>query len=401
MNNLIFEDDQFASKVLGLLGDTAFKAADIGEVVSTAEKIKEGDYQSWCEEWTKTAKRLQKVAEDSYSDGHLISARKAYLRASNYYRIAEFYLHENPEDPKIEELYSASLDCFSHVMKLNKPIIEEVKIPYENTTLPGHFYKLEDSDEPKPVLIAMTGFDGTKEAFYGVAMDALEHGMHCITFEGPGQGEAVHKQKLFFRHDYEKVITPVVDYLLTRKEVDPKKIVLWGQSLGGYLAPRAAAFETRLAACIANGGVNDFLGGFTSIFNMPREEFLNFARSDSEGFNKAVKEKMELNSKAKWSFSHGMYVFGVNTPAEFILKGGDFYMKGLAEKIQCPTLIVDSENDKLLRNQAKQLYNELTCHKDFILFTAEEGAEFHCKAGAKLIANERIFSWIEKILRDI
>lgn len=401
MNNLIFEDDQFASKVLGLLGDTAFKAADIGEVVSTAQKIKEGDYESWCEEWTKTAKRLQKVAEDSYSDGHLISARKAYLRASNYYRIAEFYLHENPEDQKIEELYNASLDCFSHVMKLNKPVIEEVKIPYENTTLPAHFYKLEDSEEPKPVLIAMTGFDGTKEAFYGMAMDALEHGMHCITFEGPGQGEAVHKQQLFFRHDYEKVITPVVDYLLTRKEVDPKRIILWGQSLGGYLAPRAAAFEHRLAGCIANGGVYDFLGGFTSIFNMPREKFLDFARSNSEEFNKAVKEKMELNSKAKWSFSQGMYVFGVNTPAEFILKVGYFYMKGLAEKIQCPTLIVDSENDKLLRNQARQLYEELTCHKDFTLFTAEEGAEFHCQAGAKLIANERIFSWIEKILRDI
>lgn len=401
MNNLIFEDDQFASKVLGVLGDTAFKAADIGEVVSTAQKIKEGDYQSWCDEWTKTAKRLQKVAEDSYSDGHLISARKAYLRASNYYRIAEFYLHENPENLKIDELYNASIDCFSHVMKLNKPVIEEVKIPYENTTLPGHFYKLEDSEEPKPVLIAMTGFDGTKEAFYGMAMDALEHGMHCITFEGPGQGEAVHKQKLFFRHDYEKVITPLIDYLLTRKEVDPKKIVLWGQSLGGYLAPRAAAFEHRIAGCIANGGVYDFLGGFTSIFNIPREQFLNFARYDSKGFNKAVKEKMELSSKAKWSFSHGMYVFGVNTPAEFIAKVGDFYMKGLAEKIQCPTLIVDSEEDKLLRNQAKQLYEELTCYKDFILFTSEEGAEFHCQAGAKLIANERIFSWIEKILRDI
>lgn len=77
MNNLIFKDNQFASKVLGLLGDTAFKAADIGEVVSTAEKIKEADYESWCEEWTKTAKRLQKVAEDSYSDGHLISAKKS------------------------------------------------------------------------------------------------------------------------------------------------------------------------------------------------------------------------------------------------------------------------------------------------------------------------------------
>ncbi|AWI03418.1 alpha/beta hydrolase [Clostridium drakei] len=140
-------------------------------------------------------------------------------------------------------------------MELNHPVIKSVMVPYEGTTLPAHYYQLNDTNEPKPVLILLTGFDGTKEEFYGLAMTALEHGMNCLAIEGPGQGEVVKKQHLYFRYDYEAIVTPAVDYLLANEEVDPEKIVLWGESFGGYLAPRAAAFEHRLAACIANSGI--------------------------------------------------------------------------------------------------------------------------------------------------
>lgn len=89
--HLLFKDDQFDFQVLRLLGETAYAAADIGEVVSTAEKIKEGDYEDWCTEWTKTAKRLHDIADEAAANGYAISARKAYLRASNYYRTAELW----------------------------------------------------------------------------------------------------------------------------------------------------------------------------------------------------------------------------------------------------------------------------------------------------------------------
>ncbi|MBU3187767.1 alpha/beta hydrolase family protein [Clostridium estertheticum] len=401
MKNLIFNDDQFAFQLIRLLGESTFGASDIGEVISTAERIKEGDYKSWCNEWSNTAQRLHKIADDCYLKGHMISAKKAYLRASNYYRTAEFYMHENPNDSKISELYELSLECFSYVMKLNTPFIERVEIQYEGTTLPGHYYRLENSNEPKPVLIAMTGFDGTKEEFYGLAMTALEHGMNCLTIEGPGQGEVARKQNLFFRHDYEKVVIPVVDYLISRSETDPDKIVLWGESLGGYLAPRAAAFEHRIAACIANGGVYDFLGGYVHGTDTTREELVNFAHSNPDKLNKSLYDEMKTNSKSRWAISHGMYVFGADNPAELVLKGDKFYLKGIAEKIKCPTLVLDAENDGLLGGQAKPLYENLLCKKDYMMFTSEEGAEFHCQVGAKLIGNERIFSWIETILKNI
>ena len=242
MRNLIFKDDQFAFQLFRLLGEAVYEASDIGEVISTAEKIEEGNYTSWCDEWRKTAERIHKIADESYSEGHMVSARKAYLRAANYYRTAEFYMHENPDDPNIEELYDLSFECFSKVMKLNTPVIERIEIPYEGTTLPAHYYRLGNSDEPKPVLIAMTGYDGTKEEFYGLAMTALEYGMNCLTFEGPGQGEVVRKQNLFFRHDYEKVVTPVIDYLDIKTRNRSKKNCFMGRKLRWLSCSKSCCF---------------------------------------------------------------------------------------------------------------------------------------------------------------
>lgn len=393
----IFKDNQFSFQILRLLGGATSCTSDIGEVISTAQKIKEGDFESWCKEWTELAKRIENFANECYSNGHLISARQAYLRASNYYRTAEFYLHENPNDPRINDLYNKSIYCFSYVMKLNTPAIEAIEIPYEHTTLPGHFYHIDN--KPRPTLVLVNGFDGTKEEFYGLAMSALEHGMNFFTFEGPGQGEAVRKQHLFFRYDYEKVISPVLDYLLSRKEIDPNAIVLMGESFGGYLAPRAAAFDKRIAACIANGGVYDFMR-FRKPSNFSREDFFAYVRNNQDEVNAINYEEIKKNSEMRWAISHGMYVSDAKTPAEFILKTEEYYLKGIAEKITCPTLVIDTENENFFPGQAKVLYDELECKKDFMLFTKDECAEEHCQVGAKLIAGERIFNWIEDTINN-
>lgn len=397
MKNIIFKNDSFAFETLRLLSETAYGMADIGEVLATAEKIIEGDKNSWCKEWTITAKRLHHNADTYLKNGHLISARKTYLRAYNYYRSAEFYLHGNINDQRIIKLTEAGLTCFSKVMNLNNPVIEPVKIPYEMTTLPGHYYKCPHISKV-PTLILMTGFDGTKEELYGMAMAALEHGMNCLIFEGPGQGEALHRQHLHFRYDYEAVVTPVVDFVLSLDGVDPDKIILMGVSLGGYLAPRAAAYEHRLAACVANGGVYSFSAAVKNSFS--DSSLFDMAGTDPDKFNKIIDKTSANNAVLKWALEHGMFVFGSDTPAQFILEIKNFTMKNCAEKIQCPTLIVDSEKDKMMPGQARLLYDALTCKKDFMLFTAEEGAGEHGQCGAKLLANERILSWIDSELSN-
>lgn len=393
---LVFKDDDFAFQFLRIIGGTAFGFADVGESIAAAEKIKDGDFEDWCGNWTYTAKRLHQFADDSYANGHRVSASEAYMRASSYYRAAEFYLHGNPGDPRIEQLYEESLQCFKKAVELGDAPMDFVKIPYENDTLPGHFYRAGGSGA-KPTLIIMTGFDGTKEELYGIALAAVKRGINCLAIEGPGQGEVVRKQHLKFRPDYEKVITAVVDYLVSREDVNAKRIILWGESLGGYLAPRGAAFEHRLFACIADSGIYDFLAAKIPT-DIPRDKFYAYIAANPEKANQEFESYMSKSNFMKWFFHHGMYVVGAETPAELMLKLKEYTLAGLTEQIQCTTLIVDGENEQFAGSQAKILYDMLNCPKEFMFFTNEEGAGDHCQIGSPLIAYERIFNWIEETL---
>lgn len=401
----IFEDPQFSFQMLRALGGAVCGASDIGECLSTGYRIKEGDFESWHDEWSKTAERIHKFADGCVMGANKVkarevSAREAYLRASNYYRLAEFYLHGDPTDPRIDELSTKSMVCFSKFLRLGGAQVEIVEIPYEDTTLPGHFYPVDNSGEPRPTLIVQTGFDGTIEELYGNAIGAIARGMNCLAFEGPGQGQVIRKQGLTFRHDWEKVVTPVVDFALSLPGVDPKKVALMGLSFGGYLAPRAAAFEHRLAACIANGGVFDFIGSRVPP-NMSREDFLGFIKSDPESFEKGVLELAKTNPEIRWGIQNGMYTFGAKSPGDWFIMCGDYTLEGVADKITCPTLIIDSEADHSFPGQAKPLYDALTCPKTWMLFTAEESAEEHCQIGAALISGERILNWLEDTLADV
>jgi pimeloyl-ACP methyl ester carboxylesterase len=317
------------------------------------------------------------------------------MRASNYYRAAEFYLHGDPADPRITELSSKGVELFRKALTCEEVRVEMVDIPYEGTTLPGYFYPCDATGEPRPTLILQTGFDGTQEELYlGGVTAATRRGFHCLTFEGPGQGRVIREQGLPFRVDWEKVVTPVVDYALSRPEVQADKIALEGVSFGGYMAPRAAAFEHRLAACIANGGVYDFMGSHVPE-GMERDQFFDLIRQDTAGFDKGMFEMMKTNTDMRWSITNGMFTFGVDSPGEWMLKASEYNLGGVADKVKCPTLVIDVENELNFTGQAKLLYDALTYPKTWMLFTIEEGAEEHCQIGAALLSAQRIFDWLE------
>ncbi len=191
-------------------------------------------------------------------DGHTASARRAFMRASNYYRAAEFYVRDDPQDPRSLQGWLSSHDCFAEAARLSDPPFEAVEIPYEGTPLPGYFFLADDSGERRPTVITMSGMDGyAEECYWGVAAAALERGYNCLAFDGPGQGGVLRQREVPFRPDWEAVVTPVLDFALKRPEVDPERIALMGRSFGGYLAPRAASAEHRLAALVADPGQFD------------------------------------------------------------------------------------------------------------------------------------------------
>lgn len=393
----VFDDPQFSFQTLRALSGAIYGASDIGECLSTVYRITEGDFESWYSEWNRTAERIHRLAEQFLEAGHVVSAREAFLRASNYYRLAEFYLHGDPGDPRIKELSAASADCFSEFARLSDFHLQSLRIPYEGTTLPGHFYTVDDSGEARPTLIAQTGFDGTIEELYSLAMGAVSRGFNCLTFEGPGQGSVIRDQGLVFRPDWENVITPVVDYTVKLTGVDSENVALMGISFGGYLAPRGAAFEHRLAALIANGGVFSFIESKVPD-GMTLDQMLEFIRNDPEEFNRGAWKMAETDSEMRWGMQNGIFTFGADSPGDWWLKAADYTMEGIADRIACPTLIIDSEGDSEFPGEAKKLFDALECPKTWMAFTAEEGAEEHCQVGAGFLSGEKVFNWLADTL---
>lgn len=256
MNPLFFPDDvQFWFETLRSFGHIAYGGADFGEVATTAQRIRPGDYDSWHDEWRRIADRVADEGWNSLAGGHQVSARDAFLRASNYYRNAEFFLHGDPADPRIRSTYDAAVDCFRQAAALSVPAIVPVEIPYRDTVLPGYLYRTDDSGAARPTVVMCNGFDGSVEEmhFFGAAA-AVERGYTVLSFDGPGQPGTRHRDGLIFRPDWEHVVGPVVDHAQALPEVDPDRIALFGASMGGLLAPRAAAFDHRIAALIALDG---------------------------------------------------------------------------------------------------------------------------------------------------
>ncbi|MER7771695.1 alpha/beta fold hydrolase [Kitasatospora sp. NPDC096140] len=402
MRPLLFPDDaQFWYETLRSFGHIAYGGADFGEVAATSARITPGDYDSWHDEWLATADRVAGEARRALEAGHPVSARDGFLRASNYYRSAEFFLHGRPCDPRHDHAYDRSVECFRAAAALFSPRIEPVEIPYEGTTLPGYLYRADTSGAPRPTLILHNGFDGTAEEmhFFG-AMAGVERGYTVLAFDGPGQPGPLHHQGLVFRPDWENVVGPVLDFALTLPEVDGERVALLGNSMGGLLAPRAAAFEHRLAAVVALDGVYDLGEAVLRLVPGGRAEAERRLRADADPeLDARLEHLIATDPVLRWALNHGMYVMGVDTPRAFAAAYLDHHLRdGIAERITCPTLVCEAAEDLFFAGQARALHDHLTCPKTLLEFTAEEGADAHCQAGAQRLALARIYDWLDDTL---
>jgi hypothetical protein len=191
--------------VRGILAGAYGEGGAFGELYSTARRIVDRDVESWTVEWTGTAERVEAIAHDCLSGGHVVSAREAFLRASLYWRTGLFYLES--KDPRQLLMYHRHRSCFRQGSALFDPPIEPVRIPYENgKTLPGYFMRASASGGPRPTLMILGGGDTTCEELYdfGGGAAAVRRGYNAFLWEGPGQvGAYALDPSLTYRPDWE------------------------------------------------------------------------------------------------------------------------------------------------------------------------------------------------------
>jgi len=269
-----------------------------------------------------------------------------------------------------------------------------MKIPYERTTLPAYFFRPSGAAAKKaPLLIVHSGRDAWAEDDTYIAMDAVARGWSCILVDGPGMGQTLRLQGLPFRPDWEKVITPVVDWAVSQPGVDPARIALVGISMGGALAPRAAAFEHRLKLVVANPGVLEWSRVVTGYITERIPQAADLPDKDPAAFNALMDRIVTENPFMRWGMRDTMWKHGCTTAAQLFTEMKKYTNRGFTDRITAKMLVIDGEAEEF--GQAKELYDALRGPRDYMMFTAREAAQLHVQTGATAVQSQRIFDWLE------
>jgi 2,6-dihydroxypseudooxynicotine hydrolase len=303
-------------------------------------------YSDWCRAWSARAAHHEQLGREALAQKHFLTAGECLQRAGVYYHFASFlFVHDVVQ---MKAAHKKQIECRQAALPHLRPPGERVEIPYQGKTLAGILRKPAGFERP-PVVAMAVGLDSTKEETDTYEAPFLARGIATLVFEGPGQGEA--QYDFAIRGDYEVPVKVVLDYIGTRRDLDAAHIGMWGVSLGGYYAPRAAAFDKRIKACIALGGPFDFGAAFDTIPELTRETFR--IRSHCKTVEEARKNAQTLS------------------------------LAGVAQNITCPIFIVNGRLDRVIpAADAERLAREVK--GPVVLMMIEDGNH---------IANNRAYRW--------
>jgi pimeloyl-ACP methyl ester carboxylesterase len=374
------------------LGMAASGGAAVGEVFYAASRVNENerDLESWVSEWNKLGSRVEAIAQKSLANGHRVSAREAFLRAFNYYRVATYLIRvHDPSYPKAVERFR---NCFQQAAKLFDPPIEQLEIECEGIKLPGYFARPDKMNEPRPTLIFIAGGESfCEESFLFVGPAALNRGYNLLAIDLPGQGITA-LDGVYHRPDVEVPFSSAIDYLLTRSDVDPNGIVTAGVSYGGYATLRAAAHERRLAAMAASTPLLDYQKLITE--NAPWLKKIPQFAGDA-----AVKILGRIDPFAMIVYEKHTAACGAKKPTDALFVFKDWVVD--VEQVRCPVLCMVGEGEhESFQCQARTTYERLTCTKVLRVFKVDEGADAHCQANNFPLVSQEIFDWFDEILAD-
>ena len=381
---VFFRDPSYDGQLARTLAAATVDAADLGEALATARRVGKLSGEAWHRAWSQTAAVAERTGESAQGNGDPVSARHAWLRASEYHRQAYYFIRSDLDDRRLQDSYRRHVETFQAATALMEQSVTEVRIPYQETTLRGYLCSPDRSEERRPTLLFPCGYDSTAEAGWVNVPAAVLRGYNVLLFEGPGQGEALFSQRLYFRPDYEAVLAPVLDWLLGRPEVDGARVALVGRSFAGYLAPRAAAFETRLAALVCDPAQPDMAA------RLPDGLIGKMAPA-------LVGVQTKIDADRREFFGARMSAHGLTSIDQYFAELRRYTMLAHAGGISCPTLIIEAEHD-FAGGSGQQLLDALRCPAELVHLTAAQGADGHCAGLGQEIWAGAVYGWLRSTL---
>jgi dienelactone hydrolase len=357
----------------------------IGEIDRANEHVrdvaKRGDdagTEAFFSAWVNMADRVAGLADEAAASGNFLSAAEKYARATAYYITAERMQSRHYEPRK--KAYRTMLDTMDRTIVAGSLNCERVEIPYGDKKFPGLFVKGQGAG-PRPCIVFCNGLDSVKEMIYlSIREEFAKRGVSCLMVDQPGVGEALRLGGLHAVADSERWAAAALDYLETRKDVDHRRFGMMGWSLGGYYAPRAAAFEKRFKLCVA-WGANHNWGE------------LQRRRLAKEG-----------DRPVPHYWDHVMWVWGKNSLEAFMEYAPQISLVGVVEKITVPFLITHGANDRQIPlAYAHQSYEEAVNSplRELKIFTEREGGIEHVSADNMEPVRSYIADWIAQRFNEM
>ena len=367
----------WSNATLILKGMAPYGVVALGEIDRCCERLRarEGEPDrggTWKEEWSRLGGEIEAFGDEALAKGRKTTAGDYYLRAGIYHYNAERFI---PPGPEKKEQGARAYKVWHQGIRLRYPNIEFVEVPYEGTTLPALFLAAQGKG-PAPTVVVVNGMDNAKEmSIFFAGLEFSRRGFNTLCLDGPGMGEMRRMRDMPSRFDYEVPGGAALDYLLTRSEVDPKRIAIMGYSFGGYYSSRIAAFEKRYAAGIALSALHWDLAAWQ--------------RRIKEANRNAPSSVAQSNFQWRW-------VAGAADEDEGIAIAETFSLKDAAKHITCPFLVTHAGNDRVVPVQnAHRLYEAVGSKtKTLKIFTTEEGGAEHAHVDNRQVGVDFAADWL-------
>ena len=393
-----FRDDEFNYQLIRALGMADYGGSAVGECLSVVAQITDGSPQSWTRTFEQLAQQVEEQGRSCLAAGRNVSGRDHLLRASTYYRTAEYYGGGSGVDGP----GARSQSCFSLAAALLDPPVEPLGIPFAGGILPGYLVRPRGAGPGKgggllPTVVAVGGFDSSAEELYfqlGVA--GAERGWNVVVFDGPGQLGCMRTEPdMTFRPDYEVPISAVLDAVVGIDGVDPARLALCGQSFGSYFAARSAATDPRVRALVANPPVID-MGRYmeawvgTDVYRMVRD----IRPEDVTG----VPEDL-MPRQMQWGIEAICTRFGVPSFHAWRDAMESYRLAELTEAITCPVLALVGEREGAEpRAQFDALVAGATGPVSARVFRPSDGTSAHCQSDNLRLSAQVTYDWLDATL---
>ncbi len=391
------QDPDWDYEIRTTLGGAFSGAADVGEVLTAVADVGK-DHRAWFRAWDALGERVAAAGESSAVAGHRVSAASAFLRASSYYAVAVNAVagleDESPLVPTFRK-HRAAWDRWVDLVDLD---VERVQIDYEGTTLPGYFFRAGDDGAPgsvpRPVVIAVNGSDGSLTSLWSACVSgALRRGYHALVFDGPGQQSMLFEHGVPFRPDFEAVLTPVLDTVVARPDVDPERVTVYGISQAGYWVTRALAFEHRPAAAVVDPGVVDVATSWER--EVPKSLLKLLDKGDDHAFDRDMDLGMRFSKGTARTWRFRARPYGVDGYAATLREVRRYDATEVAGRVTTPMLVTSPEDEQFWPGQSERLAG-LVPGATLATFSDGEGASGHCQPLARALTEQRMFDWLDE-----